>query len=104
MKNIEIDKSTEIKDVKKFIEEILKLDFLESERIGTGDALSYRIVIKEHGNWVTRFLEMNEIGRVFFDKHQGKFYFGNQDGNLKNVFRIGDWSKIKEFMKILENA
>jgi len=90
----------ELKNKEVTVKNLSKLDYIELDDMGNNE---YIVKKKLTGNLagLKRFLSFNWIGQILKDKINKKYYFCNELGNLKDVFKLEDWNKIKEFMEAL---
>lgn len=97
---MKISQPLELKDKDKVIDNLSKLDFIVIERV-KDEAIIKR---KLNGRFIKLKIMFNAdwIGQIIRDKKNGKYYFLNESGTLKDVFKLDDWNRIKLFMGCLE--
>jgi len=105
---MEINKPQELKQYKKTIELLSNLDFITLEKLhdekGNYDEYIVKKEMPEITLWdkLSKSLDRDWIGQIIKDKSNGKYYFCDESGTLKSVFKLNNWEQIKQVMEIIK--
>lgn len=88
-----------LQDKDKTLERLSKLDFIEIETCDD-EAIIKR---KLSGKFIKirDYLGSGWIGQIIKDRKTKAFYFCDEMGSLKDVFKLNDWEQIKLFIESL---
>ena len=94
---MKISEPLELKNVKKTIENLSKLDFVIIEKRGEEFIIKQKLT----GKFIRlrKLLNCDWIGQILKDVHDEKYYLYSARAIMVNV---DDWDKIKLFMECLE--
>lgn len=96
---MKISEPMELKDKGLTISNLSQLEFIEIERIN--DEAIIKVKLSGRFSKLREWLDKGWIGQIIKDRGNGKYYFLGESGNLKDVFKLDDWDKIKQVMGCL---
>lgn len=102
---MELSKPKEIVNIDKVIFDLTRLDYIEVESIVDNKKKCMEYIIKKKADSkLKKLFDINWLGQILFDPKTNKYFFVSAHSNLKGVFRLDSWSKIKEVMEIINHG